>query len=77
MKYLLDISIFCLGLLVMYGAMTLDMRADRQPNQVNIPLYAVVEIQKELKDRGHDIKIDGKFGGNTDHALTVEITKGR
>jgi len=47
----------------------------KQPVQVNIPLYSVEEIQRELVRRGHDIKIDGKFGANTDLALTREVTK--
>ena len=42
----------------------------------SVRLLSVTEIQTELVNRGHDIKIDGKFGKNTDHALTVEITKG-
>ena len=46
-----------------------------QPNMVRIPLYSVEIIQQELVDRGHDIKIDGKFGPNTDLALTIEVTK--
>jgi hypothetical protein len=49
--------------------------APTQPGQVNIPLYAVSVQQQELKDRGHDIKVDGKFGVNTDLALTIEVTK--
>jgi hypothetical protein len=39
------------------------------------PLRSVTQIQQELVDRGHDIKVDGKFGRNTDLALTIEITK--
>lgn len=38
-------------------------------------LLSVYEIQTELVNRGHDIKVDGKFGKNTRHALDVEITK--
>lgn len=47
----------------------------KQPGQVNIPLYAVPVMQQELIDRGHKIKKDGKFGPNTDLALTIEVTK--
>lgn len=47
----------------------------KQPGQVNIPLYAVSVMQQELVNRGHDIKIDGRFGPNTDLALTIEVTK--
>ena len=47
----------------------------QQPGQVNIPLYLVIEQQRELIDRGHDIKDDGKFGPETDLALTMELTK--
>ena len=36
-------------------------------------LLSVYEIQQELVNRGHDIKVDGKFGPNTDHALEVEV----
>ena len=43
--------------------------------QADNPLRSVTQIQQELKDRGHDIKVDGKFGPQTDYALTVEITK--
>jgi hypothetical protein len=39
------------------------------------PLRSVTQIQQELVDRGHDITVDGKFGKNTDLALTIEITK--
>jgi|GEM_PF-5149448 len=38
-------------------------------------LISVKELQTELVRRGHDIKIDGKFGPNTDHALTIEVCK--
>ena len=38
-------------------------------------LLSVAEIQQELVNRGHDIKVDGKYGKNTDLALTIEITK--
>ena len=38
-------------------------------------LLSVYEIQTELVARGHNIKIDGRFGPNTDHALTIEVTK--
>ena len=47
----------------------------QQPGQVNIPLYLVIEQQRELMDRGHDIKADGKFGPETDLALTMELMK--
>jgi len=46
----------------------------KQARQVNIPLYPVKDIQRELVNRGHAITVDGKFGKNTDHALTVELT---
>jgi hypothetical protein len=49
--------------------------APKQAGQVNIPLYAVEVQQQELIDRGHDIKKDGKFGVNTDLALTIEVCK--
>jgi hypothetical protein len=39
-------------------------------------LLSVYEIQEELVRRGHNIKIDGRFGPNTDLALTIEVTKG-
>ena len=39
------------------------------------PLRSVMQIQQELVSRGHDIKVDGKFGPNTDLALTIGITK--
>ena len=45
------------------------------PTEQEKGLMSVHEIQTELVKRGHNIKIDGKFGKNTDHALTVEITK--
>ena len=38
-------------------------------------LLSVYEIQTELVRRGHNIKVDGKFGKNTDLALNIEITK--
>ena len=47
----------------------------KQEGQVNIPLYPVIVQQRELVDRGHIIKIDGKFGKKTGLALTMEITK--
>ena len=47
----------------------------RQLRQVNIPLYPIKAQQQELKDRGHYIKVDGKFGPNTDMALSIEIAK--
>ena len=47
----------------------------KQPGQVNIPLYAVEVQQQELIDRGHDIKVDGIFGPETDLALTKEVSK--
>jgi hypothetical protein len=49
--------------------------APNQAGQVNIPLYSVIAIQRELVDRGHDIKVDGIFGKQTDYALTLELTK--
>lgn len=47
----------------------------KQDGQINIPLYSVEAQQRELVDRGHNINIDGKFGKNTDLALTIEVTK--
>lgn len=47
----------------------------KQPGEVNIPLYAVKVQQQELRHRGHDIKVDGRFGPETDLALTIEICK--
>jgi len=47
----------------------------KQPVQVDIPLRSVYEIQTELNARGYDIKVDGKFGPETDHALCLAITK--
>jgi hypothetical protein len=38
-------------------------------------LLSVAEQQQELVNRGHDIKVDGRFGPNTDIALSVEIGK--
>jgi hypothetical protein len=40
-------------------------------------LMSVAEQQQELVRRGHDIKVDGKFGKNTDLALNIELTKER
>ena len=75
MRYMIDISIFCLGLLVMYGVMALESRADRQAGMFNIPLYPIVEIQRELNARGHSLKEDGIWGKNSDLALTMEVSK--
>ena len=47
----------------------------KQAGMVNVPLYSVEVQQQELIDRGHKIKKDGKFGKNTDLALTIEVTK--
>jgi peptidoglycan hydrolase-like protein with peptidoglycan-binding domain len=47
------------------------MKHDRE----EYPLRSVMEIQQELIDRGHDIKVDGSFGPQTDLALTMELTK--
>ena len=38
----------------------------REPEQ---KLMSVIQIQQELVSRGYDIKVDGKFGPNTDNAL--------
>jgi hypothetical protein len=48
-----------------------------QPKDIIVPvqLMSVTQIQTELVSRGHDIKIDGKWGKNTDLALTIELTK--
>ena len=46
-----------------------------RPEIVDVKLLSVEQIQTELVRRGHDIKVDGKFGKNTDLALTIEITK--
>jgi hypothetical protein len=61
--WLLLISAFCMGIYACLPA----------PEQSG--LMSVHEIQQELVRRGHDIKIDGKFGKNTDYALTVELSK--
>ena len=52
-------------------AIACNMKHDREEYQ----LRSVMEIQQELVDRGHDIKVDGKFGPETDLALTMEIMK--
>jgi hypothetical protein len=49
----------------------------KQAGQVNIPVYAITATQQELNDRGHDIKVDGIFGPETDLALTIEVCKER
>jgi hypothetical protein len=46
-----------------------DGRLPKQPNQVNIPLYSIEQMQQELVDRGQDITVDGKFGPKTTQAL--------
>ena len=46
-----------------------------QPIDSKVKLLSVEQIQTELVSRGHDIKIDGKFGHNTESALTIELTK--
>ena len=38
-------------------------------------LLSVHELQTELVRRGHNIKVDGRFGPNTNHALDIEVTK--
>jgi hypothetical protein len=38
-------------------------------------LMSVSEQQQELVRRGHDIKVDGKFGNNTEQALNIELMK--
>ena len=49
------------------------------PQDIHVPvpvkLLSVEQIQTELVYRGHDIEIDGKFGPETDLALTIELTK--
>ena len=45
-------------------------QADQKPQ-----LMPVTQIQQELVNRGHDIKVDGRFGPNTDLALTKELAK--
>ena len=45
----------------------------KQAKQVSIPLYSVNDIQTELKARGYSIKIDGKFGPETENALYEAI----
>ena len=62
--WIILISAFALGL---YACLPVESQDTR--------LLSVYEIQTELVRRGHDIKIDGKFGPNTDHALTIEVTK--
>lgn len=47
----------------------------KQSRQVNIPLYPVKAIQRELVDRGHLIEVDGVFGPQTALALNIETTK--
>ena len=44
---------------------------------VDMQLYSVKAIQTELVRRGHDIVVDGKFGPQTDLALTIELTGGK
>jgi hypothetical protein len=36
-------------------------------------LMSVSEQQQELVRRGHDIKVDGVFGNNTEQALNIEL----
>jgi hypothetical protein len=38
-------------------------------------LMSVVDQQRELVSRGHDIKVDGKWGPNTQLALDIELMK--
>jgi hypothetical protein len=38
-------------------------------------LLSITQIQMELVSRGHDIKVDGKFGPNTQLALDIEMSK--
>ena len=52
-------------------AIACNMKHDRE----EYPLRSVMEIQQELIDRGHDIKVDGSFGPQTDLALTMELMK--
>jgi hypothetical protein len=64
--WMLLISAFIMGI---YACLPTDPPPTR--------LLSVYELQTELVRRGHDIKIDGVFGKNTDHALTIEVTKER
>ena len=38
-------------------------------------LLSITQIQMELRSRGHNIKVDGKFGPNTERALDIELSK--
>jgi hypothetical protein len=77
MKQLLNIIIFMMigGFIGAWVQMAISYQT--QDRQAGIQLYSVVEQQAELVRRGHDIKVDGRFGKNTDLALTIEITKGK
>ncbi len=66
--WLLLISAFVMGIYA-------NVPEPVQAGQVNIPLHLVIEQQRELNARGHNLKEDGRFGKNTDHALTVELSK--
>ena len=57
------------------GIYAIRSETDKQPGQVNIPLYTIEAMQQELVDRGHDITVDGIYGPETDHALNMEISK--
>jgi hypothetical protein len=47
------------------------------PKPSGVVLVPVIEQQRELNRRGHNIKEDGIFGKNTDLALTIELSKER
>jgi uncharacterized protein YpmB len=38
-------------------------------------LMSIAQQQQELINRGHDIKVDGKWGPNTQLALAIELMK--
>jgi hypothetical protein len=61
--------------LILLAAFAMGIYACLPGDPPQTRLMSVYELQAELVSRGHDIKIDGKFGPNTDHALEIEVTK--
>ena len=60
---------------ILIAALFMGIYACWPVQKEQVKLLTVEQIQTELVSRGHDIKIDGKFGSETDLALTIELTK--